>query len=151
MKVTTLKDNASYWHRDSILMSHRNINSRVFDAALAQQQLTDYKNELYGPLANNTFGLMMYGNGLYASGVTSGRYANSSYKLWNLRSRQARTSFNLLLVAHANQTATYSEWEQELLAINASTSTNAPSQTFHWWHSFWNRSYIFVNSDARDI
>ena len=148
MNVTTLKDNVSFWREDSILMSHRNINSRVFDAALAQQQLTHYKDELYDPLANNTFGLMMYGNGLYASGVTSGRYVNSSYKSWNLHSRQAGTSFDLTLVAHTNQTATYSEWEQELLAIKASASTNAHSQTINWWHSFWNRSYIFVNSDS---
>ena len=52
----TFKDNVSFWHGNTVLMSHRNVNSRVFDASLKQQKLTDYKAELYNPLANNTFG-----------------------------------------------------------------------------------------------
>lgn len=146
--ATTFKDNVSFSHGNSIVMSHRNIDSRVFDAELRQQKLTDYKDELYDPLANNTFGLMMYGDGLYASGVTSGQYVNSSYKSWNLRSKEARSSFQLTLVAHTNQTAIYSEWERELLAINTSAASNPHDDTISWWHTFWDRSHIFVNPNA---
>jgi hypothetical protein len=89
----------------------------------------------------------MYGDGLHASGVTSGRYVNSSYKSWNIRSNEPRSSFHLTLVAHTNQTATYSEWEQELLAIDTSAATNSHDKTTDSWHAFWNRSYIFVNSN----
>ena len=90
----------------------------------------------------------MYGDGLHASDVTSGRYVNTSYQSWNLRSKETHSSFHLVVVAHANQAATYSKWKQELLAINTFAATNSHNKTIEWWHAFWNRSYIFVNSNA---
>ena len=146
--AVTRKDNVSFWQQDSILMSHRNINSRVLDASLVQQHLMDYKSELYDPLTNNTFGLLMRGEGLRSSDVSSGYYVNTSYKSWNLHSTGARTLFDLTLVAHTNQTATYDDWENQLVSIDAAAATKAQDKTIAWWHSFWNRSYIFVNSNS---
>jgi hypothetical protein len=146
----TRKDNISFWQQNSILMSHRNINSRVFDASLAQQHLIDYKSELYDPLTNNTFGLLMRGEGLRTAGVTSGYYVNSSFKSWSLRSTEEKKSFDLTLVAHTNQTATHDDWETQLLSIDAAATTEAQDETIAWWHSFWNRSYIFINADSSD-
>jgi hypothetical protein len=37
ISATTFKDNVSFWHGNTVLMSHRNMNSRVFDTALRQQ------------------------------------------------------------------------------------------------------------------
>lgn len=146
--VITQKDNVSFLHQDSILMSHRNIDSRVFDAELVQQQLMDYKAELYDPLTSNTFGLLMHGPGLQTSDVTSGNYVNTTYKSWNLRSSQARKSFSLTFVAHTNQTPTYAAWESELFSINSTAAGRSQNESITWWNSFWNRSYIFVNSNS---
>ncbi|KAK5150057.1 hypothetical protein LTS14_010422 [Recurvomyces mirabilis] len=148
MNTITWKDNVTFWRNNSVLSSHRNINSRVFDATLAQQQLSDYKEELYDPLANNTFGMVMYGSGLAPTNVTSDHYVNSSYESWNLQSTQARTTFNLTIVAHTNQTSSYSQWQDELVAIDASASNQGQGPTVDWWNSFWNRSYIFVNPNS---
>lgn len=147
VEAITKQDNVSFWKHDSILMSHRNANSRVFSASLLQQHLIDYKAELYDPLENNTFGLLMRGDGLRSSDVTSGLYVNSSYKSWNLRNKEARNSFSVTLTAHVNQTATYADWEDQLRSISTSAVSNTHDKTIAWWHNFWNRSHIFVNSD----
>ena len=68
--ATTWLDNATFSHGNSVLASHRNRDSRVFDATLNQQHLTDYEKELYNPLVNNTFGTMMQGIGFEPAGVS---------------------------------------------------------------------------------
>lgn len=148
LNAITFKDNVSFFNNNSVLATHRNINSRVFDATLEQQQLTDYKDQLYNPLANNTFGLLMYGPGLMPSNVTMGYYVNTSYESWNLRSTHLENSFNLTIVTHTNQTSSYEQWQDELLSINSSASNNGQADSMDWWNAFWNRSYIFVNSNS---
>lgn len=142
----TLRDNITFWST-SILSSHRNIDTRLFDATLAQQQLTDHKDQIDEPTANNTFGLLMYGSGLSPADTTMGHYVNTSFQSWNLRSTQAQTSFNLTIVTHQNQTQSYKQWQDELFALNATAATTTQSATIEWWNNFWNRSYILVNAN----
>ena len=149
--AVTHKDHISFLNKESVLAYHRNVNTRLFDATLAQQELTAYKNELYDPTEKNTFGMLMYGPGLKASNINDGHYINSSFRAWNLQSTSKQTSFDLTLVSLQNQTSTYQDWHRQLMAIKTaekqSTATSQQSKTLQWWHSFWERSHILINTE----
>lgn len=145
VNAITDADNVTFWQDSAVLSSHRNKNTRVFNATLAQQQLTDYGDQIWEPLSNNTFGMLMSGPGLAPTNITSGVYANTSFRAWNLHSQKPQTTFNLTLVTHQNQTESYDEWQDQLLSTVQPASNATHSMTTSWWNSFWDRSHIFVN------
>ena len=145
--ATTLKDEVHFWHDNSVLSYHRNIDSRVFDATLAQQRLTGYRDELYDPLTDNTFGMMMYGEGLNPGTTSQGVYANTTFKSWNLQSQQPERSFKLTIATHQDQSPSLEQWESDLLSLSRTATHHPQDKTITWWKSFWDRSHIFVNTD----
>ena len=144
--VYTYKDSVEFYET-GVLSYHRNRDETVFDATAREQALEQYKDSMYNPLKGNTFGLWMSGDGLTPHGTTSGKYVNSSYMSWNLYSTGPRTSFNVTLLLHQNQTGSADEWRSQLETTIPVTLSNQ-TDTIEWWHSFWNRSHIFIKPDS---
>lgn len=142
----TRKDEISFFN-NGVLSHHRNGDSTVFDATVKEEGMEQYRDRMYNPLLGNTFGLYMVSNGLQPGNVTSGQYVNTKYQSWNLVSSAPRNTYNLTIAVHQNQTSSVSEWQAQLEEIvqNASSDT---SPTTDWWHSFWNRSYVLINTNA---
>ena len=146
----TYKDNVQFWKNEGILSSHRTVNTSLLDATLAQQQISDHKGDIFDPITNNTFGIYMSGSGLVPVDITEGVYANTSYMSWNLQSKRPSKYHNLVIITHQNQTSSLDDWQSQLLSVTESASQSSHNATKSWWNSFWDRSYIFVNSDANE-
>ena len=135
------------FYGNGVLAYHRNREETVFDATVSQQGLEEYKGTLYNPLRGNTFGLWLAGDGLTPQNITSGQYVNTNYTSWSLSSTGPRYTFNLTISVHQNITDSQEDWQTQL-----ETLIQAPrryrSDTLEWWHSFWNRSHIFINADS---
>ena len=141
--VYTGKDTTDFYN-DGVLSYHRNNDTTVFDFTVHDQGLDQYKDSMYNPLAGNTMGLWMSGDGMSPDGTTTGHYINTSYTSWNLQSNAARSTFNLTVLLHQNQTSSAKEWQSQLES-NIATTTSNHSNTVAWFHSFWNRSHIIIN------
>lgn len=147
--VITRKDEISFIG-DKVLFYHRNLpEPTVFDLTVKQQGLDSVKHQLFNPLKNLTFGGLVEGKGMKAAGTYEGTYLNTDFKGWKLVSSTATNSPSLSLYLHTAAPPTFTEWENELyLAWKKAKRARKESyrRTVNWWHHFWDRSYVFINT-----
>ena len=137
----------------NILFYHRNRDESLFDITVTQQGLDPVKNQLWNPLKNLTFGGMMAGEQMKPAGTTSGKYADTPFKGWKLKSVKPVRKNHLQVFLHIDESPSVSEWKKGLAAIEKeanSAQKTAAQKTQSWWTDFWNRSYISINSDKPD-
>ena len=91
--LKTLKDEISF-ENGSVLFVHRNKELTVFDATVKQQDLEAVKDQLFNPLKNLTFGGQMMGRNMVPSGNYEGKYLDTEYKGWLLKSKSAEKKTN---------------------------------------------------------
>ncbi|MBO9617486.1 MAG: hypothetical protein J7539_00505 [Niabella sp.] len=151
IKVITQKDQVGYRDND-IVFYHRNTDSTVFDAAVAQQGLRSVKEQLFNPLRRLTSGGLIHGTGFVPGNIRDGIYATTPFKSWSLHSREAKKHQELQIVLHNEQTHAIDEWLQQLRQIvsRSQQNKNALQKTTQWWKQFWERSYIFINPGKKD-
>lgn len=147
VSAVTYADSVAYYN-GGVLSYHRNRDQTVFDATVQEQGLGSYGNAMYNPLAGNTFGLWLSGgSNVPQAGTSNGSYVNTNYVSWDLSSSTPQKTFNITVVAHQNQTSSVGEWQNQLEAVVANVSSD-PSPSVEWWHQFWNRSHIFINTNG---
>ncbi|KAK6851319.1 hypothetical protein PG987_000953 [Apiospora arundinis] len=144
---TTYADVVDF-HKDGVLMSHRNENLDLWNFQVTQQKLEDFEDKLYNPMRNNEFGLWVHSPDLKPGNVTSGHYVNTTFKAWNLVASAPKTAFNIGIALYQNQTETHDEWLAKLEEIAGSAINNSQDASIAWWHQYWDRSYIIINEDA---
>jgi hypothetical protein len=71
---------------NKVLFYHRNRDESLFDITVKQQGLESVKDQLWNPLKNLTFGGMMTGENMKPAGITSGKYADTEFTGWTLKS-----------------------------------------------------------------
>ena len=150
--VYTYKDNIDF-QGNGILFYHRNKSYTVFDANVKLQGLDNVKDELFNPVKNNTFGGLMVGNNMIPDGRTSGKYIDTDFKGWLLKSETPGRKQNISIYLHTNQTASIEDWKKELQKIADEKEANAGTarqKSIEWWHRFWERSFIVINQDKAD-
>lgn len=151
VKVITQKDRIGY-NNNSIVFYHRNADSTVFDAAVAQQGLSRVKQQLFNPLRRLTSGGLIRGAGFVPGNTGEGIYAATPFKSWSLHSREAKRHQELQIILHNGQTPTTDDWTQQLtqIARTIQQNKNARQKTVQWWKQFWERSYICINPDKKN-
>lgn len=130
---------------------HRNKEYTVFDLTVKQQQLESVKSQLWNPLKNLTFGGYMEGKNMIADGICEGRYIDTDFKGYKLKSKSPQKRHQLQVVLHTAQTETLTQWEQELKKTGQEYSRKAKehkTSSRKWWNDFWDRSYVIIDSDA---
>lgn len=136
---------------NSILFYHQNSDSTVFDATVAQQQLTKVKHQMYNPLGRLISGGRMRGTNLMLKETKTGIYQNTDYRAWSFSSLEParRHDFHITL---SNLQGTAEEWLAQLNAtescINAKRDAVLSRQ---WWNRFWQRSFIIGHGDSEEI
>ena len=146
----TFHDNISF-RKSGILFYHRNKKKTVFDVTVKQQGLDSVKQQLFNPLSGLTFGGYMECTNMLPSGIDSGRYVNTDYEGWRLKSTKPSENYNLIVYLHTGQTKTAEEWKLSLdktIKEANSKRKEAYLKTEKWWKNFWNRSFIFINPDT---
>lgn len=146
------KDSISF-QKNTVSFFHRNHNYTVFDVNVKLQGLDSVKSKLYNPIKNNTFGGVMYGTNMIADGNTSGKYVDTDFKGWSLKSKKPTRKQSIEVCLYTNQTTTINEWQDSLAKVVDDAKANAKTarkQTLDWWHQFWNRSHILINASNSD-
>ena len=148
--VTRFHDVVSH-SGDTVFFYHRNRDDRLlFDYAVKQQGLTAVKAQLVNTQKGRTFGGILRGEGFVADGTWEGRYMDTSFQAWKLRSSKPATKQHLEVVTHVAQTDTLAQWQEALdsQAKSAEPSlAEARQKTEEWWGQFWRRSRIVINPE----
>jgi hypothetical protein len=146
--VKNFKDEIEFENK-GVLFYHRNNPYSVFDFTVNQQGLDSVKEQLFNPLKNLTFGGRMEGNKMKPAGETEGVYLDTDFKGWKLKSSNATRSQNLTVYLYTEQTNSLQDWKNGLITTIQKTNADkkALSNTRNWWNDFWDRSFVFINSN----
>jgi len=147
--IYTYKDSISFL-KNNVLFFHRNHDYTVFDANVKLQGLDSVKDQLYNPVKNNTYGGMLVGQDMVPDGNTSGKYVDTDFKGWTLKTNKPVKKQNIKIYLFTKQTSTLEEWMNGLTQVITDSKANdkaAFKQTIDWWHQYWTRSHIYIDAD----
>ena len=137
-----------------ILWYHRNRKQTLFDITVKQQQLEAVKEQMWNPLKNLTFGGYVEGDNMTVSGSCEGRYVDTDFKGYILKSQRPSHRQHVTIVFHTEQTETVEQWKDGLKATGERFHKEAKTykqSSREWWNAFWNRSYVIINSDSAKL
>lgn len=135
------------FEEEGVLFYHRNSGETVFDITVRQQQMDSVKSALFNPLENLTFGGFMCGENMLPAGKSEGKYQNTGFVGFALKSRKVSRKHNVHIYMHTGQTETIEDWHKALKQIRRESEwagKSAAKESQDWWRKFWERSYIFV-------
>jgi hypothetical protein len=148
-EVRTYKDYIDF-DSEGVLFYHRNIDSTVFDVAVTQQGLESIKNQLYDPIKDLNFGGMLLGKNMKPAGLVSGKYMDTEFKGWVLKSKKATRNHSVQVILHTEKGTEVEEWQSNLIQTINKAKINPKAdrlKTLKWWDEFWKRSYIVINPE----
>jgi hypothetical protein len=150
--VTTYKDSIRYTDT-KVVWYHRNRNDDlVFDKEVTQQHLDPIREQLSNPQKNLTFGGSMQGENMSFSNTITGRYLNTNFTGWVLKSDTPSKKHEVDIQLYTANTKTVEVWEEGLASVSKehSVKLNRWQKNTDWWGKFWNRSHIVINGDAKN-
>ena len=149
--VRTHKDSIAF-EKNAIVFFHRNKDLTIFDAVVKQQGLEEIKPQLDNPIKNLTFGGMMEADNMQAGNTYLGKYQNTAFKSWELKSIKASKGYNIQIQLHTQQTPNISLWKKSLLTNFASAKKDKQTfqKTENWWKDYWKRSYIHIGNSTSE-
>ncbi len=131
---------------DGVLFYHANRATTVFDVVVTQQGLDEVKDQMMNPLKSLTFGGILTGQGMKPAGTGEGKYLDTDFCWWALRSEKPAASHRIEVVLHTAQ-ATFPAWSTGLeQARKEAARWKKPHEpSLAWWHAFWQRSFIVID------
>ncbi|KAA8486264.1 hypothetical protein BDE36_3863 [Arcticibacter tournemirensis] len=148
--VTTREDEIAF-EKDKVLFYHHNTDSTVFDAAVIQQGMDKVKDQLYNPVKNLLFGGILYGHNMKEAGTSAGKYLDTDFRRWTIKSKKPAVSHDLFIALNTEQTKDTSQWRKKLATLLQSAIENTKSdyvKSTAWWNQYWDRSYICIQPSA---
>jgi hypothetical protein len=144
-----IQPDSMQWSGDGVLWYHRNQEKTLFDATVAQQDLNSVKTQLWNPLKNLTFGGYIWGSNLVADQTVYGKYLDTDFKGFRLKTKAAARELHLNMALAIAQTETLGQWQNQLQRIISGYQAKKEQQrSVNWWHAFWNRSHVIINPDS---
>ncbi len=141
-KVIARRDSISFDGND-VLFLHHNLPPTVFDVTVHQQGLDPVKTQIYNPLQDLCFGGRMRGEDMYPAHNTQGKYIDTDFKGWTLKSKHAATSRDLTI--YLATTKGLSSWQDSLQKLIATENQReALTADKNWWSDFWQQSFIYI-------
>lgn len=147
VKVKTIKDSITFIN-NTVQFYHQNKDTSVFDATVREQGLESVKSQLFNPLHNLIFGGVVTGDGMKPAGTYSGKYQNTDFEGWTLKSDKAKTKQDLEVCLNTTYANSAKIWQERLDSVIHDAKINRSSAlkaTQNWWRQFWNRSYIIID------
>lgn len=138
---------------NAICFYHRNPAETVFDVAVERQGMAGVKNEMMNPLSNLTFGGMLAGKSFVSKGTYEGEYTGTEFKGWTLKSSRAAKRHEVKLYLHNEQAVLVSDWRnalEKLILDEQKVGKKSKRATQDWWHRFWQRSFVRIDSGNQD-
>lgn len=147
--LKTLKDSINF-QDNTVLFFHRNKKKTIFDVSVEEQKMESVKDQMFNPLKNLTFGGMMRGDNMVPAGVYSGKYVDTGFKGWKLKSKSPSKKHEIEVFLNVDQTASLSDWEnglKKLITEANKKERTAWKETSEWWQQFWQRSFVYINPE----
>ena len=135
--------------RDGVQFFHQNQLPTVFDVAVMQQGLDSVKDQMFDPLKNLVFGGFLSGKGFVPAGTSDGKYLDTDYRAWSIKSGSPSKRQSLKLVLHTAYSSNTADWEKGLKAV--SQSDKAFDKSSQWWKDYWKRSFVYINTRNKAI
>jgi len=148
--LKTRKDEIEF-QENSVLFVHRNLEPAVFDATVKQQGMEGVKDQLFNPLKNLTFGGKMLGKNMIPAGNYAGKYQDTDFRGWLLKSKTSAQQHSLEIVLNGAQTESLDIWKSQLqnrIVESKKSTKNAQAKTLEWWRKFWERSFVLIGSTS---
>lgn len=124
---------------DAVVWYHRNEHT-VYDMTLKHHDLENAGDSIADPLMQRTFGVYM-----------AGKEFGKASELTLETSKPVR-HFDLKLATATVQTPDLSQWENQITRLwqDAPSGEKAIERTAAYWKSYWDRSWIFVDTPGSD-
>jgi hypothetical protein len=144
-----IQPDSMLWRGNGVLWYHQNQEKTIFDATVEQQDLSSVKSQLWNPLKYLTFGGYMWGDGFTPDKIVYGKYLDTNFKGFRMTTKTAKKKFSLNIALATKQTKSLSDW-QGLLdnTIGTYRANTEKKRSTAWWHEFWDRSHVVINSDS---
>jgi hypothetical protein len=152
-EVKTLKDEIFSLGKDIVFYHRNSKDSSIFDITVKQQGLESAKPQMFDPLRDLIFGGIVRGNNMEPAGTCSGKYLDTDYTGWILKSTASSRSHKIQVFLHTDRTKTTEEWQSGLLSTIKDAGMNkkdAFRKTCDWWRRFWDRSFIYIGPDEAE-
>lgn len=150
--LMTRKDNINF-QKDEVWFYHQNKGETVFDVTVKQQGLSSIKEKLYNPIGNLISGGCMFGNNFQQTEITSGKYLQTNFRGWQLKSVQSQKEQELKIALHHENGKLDTFLEQltkiKLIAQKADAKETR-KRTAEWWKKYWDRSRIELGASVPD-
>lgn len=146
--VVMYKDDVQVINNE-VLFYHRNRSDKqnVFDYTVDKEGMGAVKDQMFNPLANNTFGGIVKAKSMQFVKTDTGTYCNTSFTSWQLKTKSKVKSQQIDIALNVSQAASIDAWKNELNSIvknAAANSKTALQKTQTWWQQYWNRSYVVI-------
>lgn len=148
--VVTFKDSVLF-QANNVLFYHQNRKNTVFDVVVRQQGMESVKDQMMNPVAGLCFGGLMQGSNMTAAGTYMGKYHDTEFKGWKLRSQKPAKSHQIavyLPIAKADEL--WSSKLKLLIRDSQKSARTAKKQSEKWWKNYWERSFIYLDSVSLD-
>lgn len=149
-EVKTFKDEIAFVKK-GVQFYHQNKPYTVFDVTVKQQGMDAVKDQLFNPLQNLIFGGQLHGENFIPAGTSEGKYIDTDYKSWSIRSKSPSKTQKLSVTLHTQYTPEAEVWRDNLQKSISATAQNqkqAAKRTQQWWNDYWKRSFIYINTDS---
>lgn len=143
-KIIAKKDSIAF-SNNTVLFYHQNSDSTVFDFTVKQQGLDSIKSQLTNPLQHLVCGGFMQGAKFKMAGTKEGKYQETDFKGWQLKSVSASKTHSLQIGLQAKQTENLSKFLNDL---KQRVTSNQQLATINWWNNYWNKSFIYLQPNT---
>lgn len=151
-KVIKKKDHVKFAD-NGILFYHKNDSSTLSpDIMIAQQGLSEHKDEITNNIKNLAFGGFISGTNLTCGSISEGNYCGTDYQAWSLHSQSPQTHHHVLLTTHIDQTSDLEKWLSELnKKVDLVTEQKGNvDENKKWWVNFWQQSWIITDPARKE-
>lgn len=145
--LMTFADSVEFTN-NTVQFYHENRQSTVFDVSVKRQKMGAVKDDLHNPLAGLTFGGVMFGDKLEPFGTESGKYLDSEFMGWSLKSKGPGKAHEVAVIL--SKESDKDSWEcktKSYLDAYPKHRKSSLSLSRSWWQKYWERSFVFINSD----
>ena len=137
---------------DRLTFSHQNRKETVFDFTVERERMNSVKDHLYNPIGGLKMKGVMYAPGFHYAGITTGDYAGTDYQAWNYSCKDLQSSCIIIDLRYLN----HQRYEETVIdgcdtvapyAFPSLKASDSHKRSAQWWHNFWQRSWIQIDTD----
>lgn len=139
-------DDKSDIGENQLLFFHENKGPGVFEERIAEQGIGHLTKYFPDVEKNRIFGGCLYSEKLCYDSQIRGHYGENDYTGYVYRISEKTTGAEIMMVLHTGQYENAENWKGalELIGKTAGENQQACEETREWWHSYWERSYVFL-------